>query len=349
MANTINSVTSIATMLSVYAFKSIPVYAADLPPRNMFTLNFDESIAGLGQSVVTRVPTTLFSTTANNLANGWGNTQPSSSNITTTLQAKGYDHVFNVVTWETIGEAQLINTFANILQKQVANNIFIDAVNLVTGSVYTNMAFVQSSSLFNLTGALNTAGTIGAGLSTGLQSAGTLLDELEITQQDRYAILCPTAYQSLIAGIYQTYVLGNDRAVVGNGFTDATMRNAAWPGIDLAGFNVFKHPRINANTAKIPYGGATSSYSAVTGTATGALAGWVGAPAGMVLAARTMELAPSPLMAAVSVIEPTSGFPLTYILAFDTSLPGWRMGCYSLYGVSAANTNAIVPIYSTTT
>jgi hypothetical protein len=202
--------------------------------------------------------------------------------------------------------------------------------------------------LFNLSGALLQATTV-AGGNTGIQSVGTLMDNLELTQQDRYALLNPVAYQGLIAGIFQTYVLGNDRAIVGNGFTAASERNAAWPGIDLAGFSIFKHPRVNANTAKVPYGGATASVSAVTGTATGALAGFAGVPAGMVLAARTMELAPSPLMAAVSVIEPTSGFPLTYILAFDTSLPGWRMGCYSLYGVSAANTNAIVPIYSLTT
>ena len=81
MANVINAVTNIATMLSVYAFKSVPVYAADLPPRNLYTLNLDESIGTLGQSVVTRVPTSQFAVTANNLANGWGNLQPSSSNI----------------------------------------------------------------------------------------------------------------------------------------------------------------------------------------------------------------------------------------------------------------------------
>ena len=326
-------------MLSVYAFKSIPVYAADLPPRDMFTLNFDESIATVGQSVVTRVATTQFSSTANNLANGWGNTQPSSSNVTTTLQAKGYDYPFNVVTWDTIGEAQLVNTFAHILQKQVANNIFMDAAALVTSSVYTNVAYVSQSANFNLTGALNTTSTAGA--LTGLQSVGTLLDNLEITQVGRYTVLNPVAYQGLISQVYQTYVLGNDRAVVGNGFTGATEKNQAWPGISLAGFNIFKHPRINKNTSKTPYGGATVATSGVD-----ILAGWAGAPAGMVLAARPLEMAPSPLMAVISVIEPTSGFPLSYMLAFDTSLPGWRLGVYSLYGVSAANTSAIVPIIS---
>ena len=333
---TINSVTDLATMLSVYAFKSVPVYAADLPPRNMFTLNFDESIGSVGQSVVTRVPFTQFGTTANNLANGWGNLQPSSSNVTATLQAKGYDHPFNVVTWDTIGESQILNTFAGILQKQVANNIFVDAANLVTSSTYTNTCYVQSSNLFNLTGSLITGVATG---STGLQSVGTLLDELEITQVDRYTMLNPAAYQGLISNIYQTYVLGNDRAVVGNGFAGGSEKNQAWPGIDVAGFDVFKSPRINTNTAKTPLGGAVYGSNDT-------LAGWAGVPAGLVLAARTLELAPSPLMAAVPVIEPTSGFPLTYIIAFDTSLPGWRIGCYSLYGVAAANTNAIVPILS---
>ncbi len=338
---TINSVTNLATMLQIYAFKSVPVYAADMPPRNLFTLNFDESIGTVGQSVVTRIPTSLFGTTANNLANGWGNLQPSSSNISTTLAAKGYDHPFNVVTWDTIGEAQLINTFAGILQKQVANNIFVDAVNLVTGSTYSSVCWVTSSAAFNLTGGLVT--TAGAS-STGLQSVGTLLDENEITQIDRYCMLNPSAYQGLISQIFQTYVLGNDRAVVGNGFAGATERNQAWPGLDVAGFDVFKHPRINSNTSKVPYGGATASFA--NGQV---LAGFAGVPAGLVLAARPMDIAPSPLMAAVSIIEPTSGFPLTYLLAFDTSLPAWRLGVYSLYGVAAANPYAIVPIYSATT
>lgn len=335
----INSVTDLATFLAVYAFKSIPVTSADLPPRNLFTLNFDESIGTVGQQVVTRLDITQFGSAPNNLANGWGNLQPTSSNVTTTLQAKGYDHPFNVVSWETIGESQIVNTFAGQLQKQAANAIFIDAANLITSSVFTNTCVVQSSSLFNLTGALYSGSQAG---NTGLQSVGTLLDNLEATQPGRYAMLNPAAYQGLISQVYQTYVLGNPRAVVGNGFVDATEKNQAWPGVNLAGFDVFKHPRINANTAKTPYGGATYGSG-------NTLAGWAGVPSGIVLAARPFELAPSPLMATIPVIEPTSGFPLTYLMSFDPSLPGWRLGVYSLYGVSAGNPNSIVPILSATT
>ena len=331
----INATTNIATMLAVYPFKSIDVFAADLPPRNMFTLNFDDAAAGAGQQVITRIPSTTFATTANNLANGWGNTQPSSSNVSMTLNAKGFDHPFNVVTWETIGEAQLINTFGGFLQKQVANAIFVDAANLITSSTYTNVCYVQSSSLFNLTGSLVTS-SAGTG-NTGLQAVGTLLDNLEITQVDRYGIINPNAYQGLISGIYQQYVLGNDRAVVGNGFVPATERNQAWPGIDLAGFDVFKHPRINSSTAKVPYGG--PSYSS-----NDTLVGWAGVPAGLCLAARPFEIGPAPMAASVAVIDPTSGFPLTYVIAWDSSLPGWRVGVYGLYAVAAGNTNAIVEI-----
>lgn len=327
---TVNAVTDLATFLAVYAFKSIPTYAADIPPRNLFSLNMDESVGTVGQQVVTRVPISIFATTANNLANGWGNLAPTSSNVTTTLQAKGYDHLFNVVSWDTIGESQLVNTFAGILQKQTANAIFVDAANLVTSSNYTNTVTVGSSSLFSLTG------------SSGLQGIGTTMDNLELPQVDRYALLNPTAYQGLISNIYQTYVLGNDRAVVGNGFAGDSDKNQAWPGLDIAGFDVFKSPRINTNTALTPYGGAKYSSGNV-------LAGWAGVPSGLVLAARSFELAPSPLMATIPVIEPTSGFPLTYMLSFDPSLPGWRIGVYSLYGVSVANANAIVPILSATT
>ena len=325
----INSVTNIATMLQVYAYKAIPAFVADLPPRNMFTLNFDESIGTVGQSVVTRLPTTNFGSTLNDLSTGWCNLQPSSSNVTTTLAAQGYDHPFNITTWQTIGEQQLINTFANTLQKQVANGIFVQAANLVTSSVFTNTVTVTTSSLFSLTG------------STGLQGVNAVLDNLEVTQVDRYAMLNPIAYQGLVSTIYPFLTLGNSMAIVGNGFAQTTGNvNNAWPGIQLAGTSIFKNPRISTYTALTPLGGAKYSSG-------NKLAGWVGNPAGIVLAARPFEVAPSPLTATVSVIEPSSGFPLTYIIAFDSSLPGFRIGCYSLFGVAAGNTNAIVPILTT--
>ena len=102
------SVTSnnINGVLQVYAFKSIPAFAADLPPRDLYTENYDESVAQVGSSVTTRVPTSQFGA-LNDLSNGWEKQQATSSAITATLKMLGHDHQFNVTEWDTIGEQQL--------------------------------------------------------------------------------------------------------------------------------------------------------------------------------------------------------------------------------------------------
>jgi hypothetical protein len=335
----INSVTDIQTQLENFAFKSIELNAATLPPRSMYTLDYDDQVAQVGQIISITLPDTIFGSTANDLSNGWGNLQPSSSQVTAALAAKGYDHPFNITTVNTIGEAKLLNAFGTFIQKQAANNIFVDLANLVSSSYFTNVCYVNSSSLFNLTGSLIT--TSGTG-NTGLQSVATQLDEYEVTTQGRYAILNPVAYQGILASAIPAYFLGSPQIVRGNGYVPDQDTNQSYRGVELAGFNCYRHPRINTNTAKLPYGG--SKY-----TGGNVLAGWAGASSGLVLAARPLNLAPAPLMASVPIIDPTSGFPLTYIMSWDTSLPGWRLGTYSLYGVAAGNPNAISIIISAST
>ena len=51
--------------------------------------------------------------------------------------------------------------------KQVANNIFVDAANLITSSNFASVAYVSSSSNFNLTGALVTTAAGTAGITRG--------------------------------------------------------------------------------------------------------------------------------------------------------------------------------------
>lgn len=323
---------SLSGFLQVYAYKSLPAFLADLPPRDLFVENFDDSIANEGTAVVTRIPTTVFGGSLNNLDAGWANQSATASAVTVTLGTKGLDHTFNVTQWATIGEQQLLNTFANVLAKQVANGIAVSIMNNVTNSVYTNSVTVASSSLFTFTG------------SNSLQAISTTLDNLEIPQSERYAILTPNAYQSLIGsqGVYQQYVYGDPTIIRYNGFKDADGKalNSSNPGMYLAGFNTFKYARLNANTAKTPYGGATVSTN-------GGIIGFAGNKAGLAFAARTPVTINNPLVQTYTVVDPTSGFPLQFILAFDPSLPGWRVGVYSLFGSAQGNTNAIVPILAT--
>lgn len=330
---------SLNGFLQVYAYKTIPAFAADLPPRDLFTENFDASIANEGTAVITRIPTTVFGN-MNNLATGWEAQQATASQISATLATLGHDHEFNVTSWATIGEQQLLNTFTNILAKQVANGISVNVFNNVTNSFYTNTAYVASSSAFNFTNSLVTSTGTG---SSGLQSISTLLDNLEIPQAERYAILNPTAYQGLVSsnGLYNTLNYGNYDLIRYNGFKDVDGKaiNSSYPGVNLAGFNIFKYPRINTTTAIRPYGGDVYSGGNV-------LAGFVGNKAGLVVAARVPITFQAPWMTTYTAMEPTSGFPLQFLLALDPSLPGVRLGIYTLFGSAQANPNAIVPIIS---
>ena len=247
------------------------------------------------------------------------------------MALKGHDHVFNILEFETVGEAQLLNTFANILGKQVCNGISVQIFNQVTSSYYTNTVSVASSSLFTY------AGTTGS-----LMAASTVLDNLEIPQGDRYSILSPAAYQGLVSSnnFFATYNWGDPRLVRDNGYKSTT--NSAWPGVNIAGFNVFKHARVNANTALTPYGG--DKY---TGTQT--LAGWAGNRAGIVFAARAPQTMQVPGVYSYVGVEPTSGLPFLFGAALDIAKPAWRFFIYSLFGVAQGNKYAIVPIVSQST
>jgi hypothetical protein len=299
-----------------------------MPPRDLFVENFDDSIANEGTAVVTRIPTTVYGSTLNSLDSGWENQNASASSVTVTLATKGHDHSFNVTQWATIGEQQILNTFANVLAKQVANGIAVSIMSNVTNSFFTNTVSVATSSLLTFTG------------SNSLQAISTTLDNLEIPQAERYAILLPNAYQGLTSGIYQQYIYGDPTVVRYNGFKDADGKaiNSANPGLYLAGFNTFKYARLNSNAALLPYGGN------VCGTK---LAGFAGNKAGLAFAARTPVTVNNPLVQTYTVTDPTSGFPLQFILAFDPSYPGWRLGVYSLFGSAQGNPNAIVPILTT--
>jgi hypothetical protein len=237
---------SLAGFLQVYAYKALPAFVADLPPRDLFTENFDDSIATVGTAVITRIPTTQFGG-LNNLANGWESAAASASAVTVNLSSLGHDHLFDLTQWATVGEQQILNTFSNVLGKQVANGIAVNVMNNVTSSFYTNTVTLATSSLFTLTGA------------TGMQGISNVLDNLEIPQSERYAVLTPNTYQALVSSnsVYQTLVYGDPTIVRYNGFKDADGKaiNSANPGLYIAGFNTFKYARLNSTTATLPYGG----------------------------------------------------------------------------------------------
>ena len=248
------------------------------------------------------------------MTQGWADTAASSSAVTATLKLRDYDIVFNELEWATITPQVLQNTYLPQMVKQLANGIVVDALNNVTSSVFTNKITVNSSSLFTVTGSTNS-----------LQYGATLLSNLEIPEEGRYAIVAPSIHQSLIAGIMPTYIYGDDSAV---------KKNKAQSLID---FELMKYARF-ANATR-PQGGAYVNNSEK-------LVGVLGHEQGLVCAVRAPQDVNNALVQSSTAVDPSSGLSLQIRWIYDVSLPAWRMAVVSIYGTAAGNTSAIIPIVS---
>lgn len=302
---------SLSGYLAVFAQESLAQYIADMPKINLFTKNFDTEIANGGLSVTTRISTTQWSN-PNDLTQGWGSTAASSSAVVAPLKLRDYDVSFNELEWATITPQVLQNTYLPSMVKQLANGIVVDALSNVTSSVFTNTVTVGSSSLFNVTGSTNS-----------LQYGATLLSNLEIPEDGRYAIVAPSVYQSLINGIIPTYIYGDDSAV---------KKNKAQSLLD---FELHKYARFS--NATLPQGGAKYSNS-------DKLIGIMGHEQGLVAAVRAPQDVNNALVQSATAVDPTSGLSLQIRWIYDVSKPCWRLAVVSIYGTAAGNTSAIVPI-----
>lgn len=315
MALTANSLQG---FLAVYSQKSLNAFLANMPPRDLFTENFDSDIASAGVSVTTRIPTTVYGTLNDLGTNGWETQQASASAVTITLATKGHDHAFNVTDWATITPQVLENLYLPVLAKQTANGFTVACIQNVTSSVYTTTMNCASSSLSIV------------GPSSSLAYASTLLTKNEIPTENRYALLSPETYQAAVSGVFQTYVYGNTDVVQGNGF------QGLGRGIQLLEFQTHQYARFQG--ASMPYGGDVVTHT------TDKTLGIVGQKQGIVVAARTPIDMQSGLIQSYTAVDPTSKLSLQVILSFDQSKPMWRIGTYVLFGTAAGNTKAIVPI-----
>lgn len=305
---------SLQGYLAVFAQESLEQFVANMPNINLFTKNFDSEIANGGLSVTTRVSTTQWST-PNDLTQGWGDTSASSSAVVATLKLRDYDVVFDELQWTTITPQVLQNTYLPQMVKQLANGIVVDAINNVTTASYTNGITVASSSLFTVTG------------STSVQYAATTLSNLEIPEEGRYGIVSPAIHQSLVAGILPTYIYGDDRAVKNN------------MAANLIGFQLMKYPRFY--NAALPQGGAKYTNG------TNKLVGMFGNEQGLVCAVRAPQEINNGLVQSATAVDPSSGLSLQVRWVYDVSQPAWRMAVVSIFGTAAGNTNAIIPVWST--
>ena len=301
---------SLQGFLQVYAQESLQQFIATMPSMNLFTKNFDSEIANGGTAVTTRIPTTIFGA-ANDLTQGYGNTSASSSAVTATLKLRNHDMVFDELQWATITPNVIQKTYLPSLTKQLANSIVSDAISNVSSSYYTNTITVASSSLFTVTG------------STSLLQAATTLSNLEIPEEGRYAIVTPNVYQSLVNGIFPTYVYGDKAAIQEN---KVQMLN---------GFELHKYARLY-NATK-PQGGA--SYSGGD-----KLIGIAGNSEGLVFAVRQPVEINNGLVQSATAVDETSGISVQVRLIYDVSEPAWRLVVVACYGVARGNASGIVPI-----
>ena len=311
---------SLAGFLAVYAQKSLEQFIADMPPREMFTENFDESIANGGVSVTTRIPATIWGLPNNLGTNGWAKTQATASSVTATLATKDYDIQFNETEWATITPTMLQNTYFPPMIKQLANGIVVDAISLVTSSVYTTTQTGAPTS-FNVTGAFS------------LASASYLLNTNEVPEANRYAIVNPAIYFGLVTNVTPTYVYGSPLVVQAGGYAAGGK-----PALKLMDFDsITMYPRFY--DASLPQGGAYV-------TTTEKLVGIAGNKQGLVLAARAPIDVNNGLVQSATAVDPTSKLSIQVRVVYDVSVPVWRLAVVALYGVAAGNKKAIVPLLS---
>lgn len=310
-------------IIEEFVFKSIVTPFANMPPRDIYTENFDDVIAQEGQVVHAHQNTTVYGA-LNDLANGWDNTPATASNYSASLKTLGKDHFIITTDWQTIGEQRILDMFGS-LGRGVANGITVQVMNNITAGAFPTAVTIPSSSQFTYTG------------SNGLQSIATKLDNMEVDQQDRYFITIPDAYSSLVTSnnVFHTLVYGGHEIIRGNGFKDVDGQevNGSHPGVKFAGFDIYKYPRLGVLGSR-PYGGD------VVSTAT--LVGFAGNRTALFAANRVPIPSNFPAVSTYTYVDPTSKFSLQYIMGLDFSKPGIRFGVYTLFGSAAANPNGMV-------
>lgn len=311
---------SLSGFLAVFAQQSLDAFIAGMPPINLFTKNFDTSIANGGVSVTTRIPTTSWGAANDLSTNGWASTAASASSITATLKERAYDIPFSELEFATITPQMLTNLYLPVMSKQLANSIVVDAIQNITSSYFTKTVTCNSSSLFTCTGS-----------SSSLQAVATKLSNLEIPEEGRYAVVTPNVYEALSAYVMPTYIYGNSNAIQN------------YNAQKLLNFDLYKYARLwttGSTGALKPLGG--DIY-----TAGDKLVGFAGNASGLVAAMRSPIDVNNGLVQSATATDPSSGISLQTRLVYDVSKPMWRLAVVSVFGTAAGNPHGIVPIITT--
>jgi hypothetical protein len=293
MANSIGT-----TNANVIAQRALEILVADYSFLKNSVTDFSSEAAKYNASVYTH---RISATTAQDYsqANGYVASATTQTDVQITLNK--FKHVSYAVDDQerTSSNINLIERFAGAAAHALGLQMVGDLLALVTSSSFTS-ALTQSSATFSY---------------ASVVSAGITLNNANVPQHDRYAVLAPSFYGRLL----------NDSTIVAN--AQITGEQARTAGIgSVAGFNINMYSAVPSNS--ITLGGFFAQREA------------------LLIAARVPEVPTGvPIPGDISVVtEPRTGLSVQVRENYDV-VKGLLQRTYALiYGVKAGETNSLVRI-----
>jgi hypothetical protein len=293
MANTIGT-----TNANVIAQRALEILVADYSFLKNSVTDFSSEAAKYNASIYTH---RISATTAQDYsqANGYVATATTQTDVQITLNK--FKHVsYSVDDQErTSSNINLIERFAGAAAHALGLQMVGDLLALVTSSSFTS-ALTQSSATFSY---------------ASVVSAGITLNNANVPQHDRYAVLAPSFYGRLL----------NDSTIVANAQISGEQSRTAGIG-SVAGFNINMYSAVPSNS--ITLGGFFAQREA------------------LLIAARVPEIPTGvPIPGDISVVtEPRTGLSIQVREAYSV-FTGQLQRTYALiYGVKAGETNSLVRI-----
>ena len=293
MANSIGT-----TNANVIAQRALEILVADYSFLKNSVTDFSSEAAKYNASIYTH---RISATTAQDYsqANGYVATATTQTDVQITLNK--FKHVsYSVDDQErTSSNINLIERFAGAAAHALGLQMVGDLLALVTSSSFTS-ALTQSSATFSYASVI---------------SAGITLNNANVPQHDRYAVLNPSFYGRLL----------NDSTIVANAQISGEQSRTAGIG-SVAGFNINLYSAVPQNS--ITLGGFFAQREA------------------LLIAARVPEVPTGvPIPGDISVVtEPRTGLSCMVRESYDVRL-GLLQRTYALiYGVKAGETNSLVRI-----
>jgi hypothetical protein len=293
MANSIGT-----TNANVIAQRALEILVADYSFLRNSVTDFSNEAAKYNASIYTH---RISATTAQDYsqANGYVATATTQTDVQITLNK--FKHVsYSVDDQErTSSNINLIERFAGAAAHALGLQMVGDLLALVTSSSFTS-ALTQSSATFSY---------------ASVVSAGITLNNANVPQHDRYAVLAPSYYGRLL----------NDSTIVANAQISGEQSRTAGIG-SVAGFNINMYSAVPSNS--ITLGGFFAQREA------------------LLIAARVPEIPTNvPIPGTIdTVTEPRTGLSIQIREAYNV-FSGQLQRTYCLiYGCKAGETNSLVRI-----